>query len=218
MAGLPPRLSAGGWGPCARTPTRSGATANDSSVTTQPSGASPGGLTGSSHGPESGAQELDRAEDVIDGEPVGDDHSHPDRRLAWSASFSGPLPPPAALAEYDQTVPGLAREIVDQWKAETEHRHRMIDGLREIDQESMRAYYGSERRGQWLALVVFLAVVAVAVLAIALDHEAVGVAAIVTGGASAIWAMRRRSDGPGNTTPPTDLGESDAIEEPDRPR
>ena len=48
----------------------------------------------------------------------------------------------------------------------------MIDGLREIDQESMRAYYGSERRGQWLALVVFLAVVAVAVLAIALDHEA----------------------------------------------
>lgn len=69
----------------------------------------------------------------------------------------------------------------------------------------------------WL-LVVFLAVVAVAVLAIALDHEAVGVAAIVTGGASAIWAMRRRSDGPGNTTPPTDLGESDAIEEPARPR
>jgi uncharacterized membrane protein len=162
VAGRPPRLSAGGWGPCARTPTRSGATANDSSVTTQPSGASSGGSPGSPRGPESGAQELDRAEDVIDGEPVGDDHSHPDRRLAWSASFSGPLPPPAALAEYDQAVPGLAREIVDQWKAETEHRHRMIDGLREIDQESMRAYYGSERRSQWLALVVFLAVVAVA--------------------------------------------------------
>jgi hypothetical protein len=107
-------------------------------VTTQPSGDEP----------EGGAHEIDRAEDVIAGEPVGEDPSHPDRRLAWSASFSGPLPPPAVIAAYDRTVPGLAREIVDQWKAETAHRHRTIDGLREIDRESMRAYYGGERRGQ----------------------------------------------------------------------
>ncbi|HEY5342271.1 MAG TPA: hypothetical protein VIJ66_01240 [Solirubrobacteraceae bacterium] len=40
--------------------------------------------------------------------------------------------------------PGLAREIVDQWKAETAHRHRTIDGLREIDHESMRSYYKGE--------------------------------------------------------------------------
>jgi hypothetical protein len=46
---------------------------------------------GGSREPESGAQEFGRAEDVIGGEPVGDDHSHPDRRLAWSAGFSGPL-------------------------------------------------------------------------------------------------------------------------------
>jgi uncharacterized membrane protein len=188
-------------------------------VTTQPDGAPGDDDPPQPPGePESGAQELDRAENVVDGEPVSDDPSRPDRRLAWSASFSGPLPPPAVLTEYDQTVPGLAREIVDQWKAETGHRHRTIDGLREIDRESMRAYYGSERRGQWLALVVFLAVVAVAVLAIVLHREAVGVAAIVTGGASAIWAMRRRSDSPGTAAPPTDLGESDTIENPDRAR
>jgi uncharacterized membrane protein len=187
-------------------------------VTTPRDGNPAGGSPGGSREPESGAQELDRAGDVIDGEPVGDDPSRTDRRLAWSESFSGPLPPPAALAEYDRMVPGLAREIVDQWKAETGHRHRTIDGLREIDRESMRAYYGSERRGQWLALVVFLAVVAVAALAIVLNREAVGVAAVVTGGASAIWAMRRRSDTPGSTAPPTDLGESDTIEAPDRAR
>lgn len=184
-------------------------------MTTQPSGTPAGGSPGDPREGESDAQELDRAEDVIDGEPVGEDTAR-DRRLAWSASFSGPLPPPPTLAEYDQTVPGLAREIVDQWKAETEHRHRTIDGLREIDQESMRAYYGSERRGQWLALAVFLAVIAVAVLAIILHREAVGVAAIVTGGASAIWAMRRRSDSPGATAPPTDLGEGGTIEPPGR--
>lgn len=198
--------SAGGPGLCAGTLARSSATANDSSVTTQPDDA-----------PTSGDSEgaLDRAGDAIDGEPVEDGPSRPGRRLAWSESFSGPLPPPATLARYDQTVPGLAREIVDQWKAETGHRHRTIDGLREIDKESMRAYYTGERRGQWLALVVFLAVVAVAVLAIVLHREAVGVAAIVVGGASAIWAMRRSSDGPGSTAPPTDLGEGDAIEKPE---
>ncbi len=201
MAGRPPRSSVGDLGHCARTHTHSSATANASSVTTQPSGDEP-----------EGAHEIERAEDVIVGEPVGDDPSHPDRRLAWSANFSGPLPPPAVLAKYDQTVPGLAREIVDQWKAETEHRHRTIDGLREIDQESMRAYYGGERHGQWLALVVFLAVIAVAALAVILHSEAIGVAAIVTGGASAIWAMRRRSDGAGAMTPPTNLNEGDAIE------
>jgi hypothetical protein len=60
-------------------------------------------------------------------------------------------------------------------------------------------------------------VVAVAVLAIVLHREAVGVAAIVTGGASAIWAMRRRSDGPGTATPPTNLEEGDTIESSEPP-
>ncbi len=210
MAGQPPRSFVAARGPCSGTLTHSGATANAYSVTTQPSGPPAGGSPEGRREQGAGAQELDRSEDVIDGEPVVDDTAR-DRRLAWSASFSGPLPPPASLAEYDQTVPGLAREIVDQWKAETEHRHRTIDGLREIDRDSMHAYYGSERRGQWLALVVFLAVIAVAVLAIVLHREAVGVAAIVTGGASAIWAMRRRSDSPGATAPPTDLSDGDTA-------
>jgi len=39
-----------------------------------------------------------------------------------TTSFSGPLPPPQALREYDQIVPGLATRIVAQAERQTEHR------------------------------------------------------------------------------------------------
>jgi uncharacterized membrane protein len=158
-----------------KTPGRYDATANASSVTEEE--------------PSSNLQ----AAEAVDGEVS---EEAPRGRVAWAAAFSGPLPPPDALAAYDRVQPGLAREIVEQWKAETAHRHRTVDGLRAIDEQSMTSYYEGEKRGQWLAFVVFLAILAVTAAGIVLDQPAVGVAAIVTGGASGIWAMRRRSDGP----------------------
>lgn len=98
------------------------------------------------------------------------------------------------LAQYDEVVPGLAREIVDQWKAETQHRHATVTGLRKMDMEELARYYDAERRGQVLAFLAIVGVLLVAVTAIMLDRPAVGVAGLLVGGASAIWAMRRRSD------------------------
>jgi uncharacterized membrane protein len=113
-----------------------------------------------------------------------------------SASFSGPLPTPSILAEYDDVVPGLAREIVDQWKAETRHRHETVTSIRGTDHEAMLNYYEAERRGQTFSMVAILGVLAVAIVAIAFDRPAVGVASLLTGAAATIWAMRRRSGGP----------------------
>lgn len=186
-------------GPYGKTAGRSSATANDFSVAT------PGDVTGGEP-----AQDLQPSDEAIEGEIASEDPSRPGGRVAWVAGFSGPLPPPDVLAAYDQAKPGLAREIVDQWKAETAHRHRTIDGLREIDHESMRSYYKGEHDGQRIALVAFLAVVALAVVvAVVLRSEAVAIAAIITGGASAVWALRRRSDSPAATS---DLANSDALE------
>jgi uncharacterized membrane protein len=191
--------------PYAKTPRRSSATANDSSVTTQPDEEQPSG-------PTPPAQALQTAGDALPEEPSGDALSRAGGRVAWAASFSGPLPPPDVLAAYEQVMPGAAREIMDQWKVETAHRHHTIDGLREIDRDSMRSYYEGERHGQRVALTAFLAVIALAiVVAIVLGSEAVAIAAIVTGGASAVWALRRRSDGPAI---PTDLASGDALEKP----
>jgi uncharacterized membrane protein len=127
--------------------------------------------------------------------PVIGERQSQDRRLTVRSSFAGPLPAPGTLAEYDRILPGLAREIVDQWKAETRHRHETVASMRTTDYEEMVTYYAAERRGQTFAIVAIVGLLAVAVLAIVLDRPAVGVAGLLTGGAAAIWAMRRRSAG-----------------------
>ncbi len=38
-------------------------------------------------------------------------------------SFSGPLPPPGLLAQYEAAIPGCGRDIVDMAKSEQKHRH-----------------------------------------------------------------------------------------------
>ena len=43
-------------------------------------------------------------------------------RFLLSESFDGPLPPPSLLKEYEAAVPGLAREIVADWREEGRHR------------------------------------------------------------------------------------------------
>lgn len=115
--------------------------------------------TGSSGAPdpedrddETGAAgDLDAVDgEVVDGE-VDDDGLRTDRRVSMAASsFSGPLPPPEVLRGYDEVQPGLGREIVEQWKAETAHRHSTIDALRRTDHAAMEAFYSGEKRGQIL--------------------------------------------------------------------
>jgi|ERR1039458_6072924 uncharacterized membrane protein len=156
--------------------------------------------------------DLEETEDVIEGEIVDDDTPHPDRRVQYAGRFRGPLPPPAVLQQYDGVIKGLAQDIVAQWKGETDHRHTTIDGLRKTDNEAMRAFYKAELLGQLIAGILFLGVLVLAFYAISEHEPVVGVAALLTAGASGVWAMRRRSNGsPG---PPTDLGDSDKLEKP----
>jgi len=155
-----------------------------------------------------GGQRPDGPE-VVDGE-----HVSQDRRIELqAASFSGPLPSPPTLDGYNQVVPGLAREIVDQWKAETAHRHETITSIRKTDYEAMVKYYEGERQGRLFGFIGLLGLVAVAALAIVLDRQAIGIASLVTAGGAAIWALRRNSHG--HTEPPTQLDDGDSIENPD---
>ena len=41
--------------------------------------------------------------------------------------FSGPLPPPAVLSEYDKAVPGAAERIISMAECEMQHRHETED-------------------------------------------------------------------------------------------
>lgn len=143
-------------------------------------------------------------EEVVEGE-VADD---PDRRVVGSHRrfHSGPLPPPEVLREYNEVVPGLAREIVDQWKGETAHRHQTLDRLASTDREAMLAYYAGEKRGQILATLVVMLVVGIAALAVVLHSVVIGIGALVSAGAAAGWAVRRSTSGP-PPPPESDEGE-----------
>ena len=165
--------------------------------------------------PEPGDDIVEDGEHVA-GEVVDDDEASPSSRRVFAAqTFSGPLPPPESLREYDDVVPGLAREIIDQWKGETAHRHNTIDGLRATDNEAMRLFHEGEKRGQRYALTAIVLVLAVVVISLLLDRPAVGIAGILVGGGTLVWALRRRSDTPDDPQlPSTDLGDGDELERP----
>lgn len=51
------------------------------------------------------------------------------------------------MAAFDAVVPGLAREIVEQWKAETRHRHETVSLMRQTDHEAMLKYWSGGPEG-----------------------------------------------------------------------
>ncbi|MGH8291473.1 MAG: DUF2335 domain-containing protein [Steroidobacteraceae bacterium] len=70
-----------------------------------------------------------------------------------SEQWVGPLPPPAALAQFEQIIPGGAERILRM--TEQEHAHRLSQ-----EQEGLRADIKDSRRGQWFgAIIAFSAIV-----------------------------------------------------------
>ena len=76
-----------------------------------------------------------------------------------SAQWQGPLPPPAALEQYNDIVPGGADRIVRMAEQEVEHRIK-------TEQAIVKGELAAGQRGQYLgAAVAFLALLLAALLA-----------------------------------------------------
>ena len=106
-----------------------------------------------------------------------------------SASWSAPLPPPAALEAYEKTLPGAADRIFRNAEAESEHRRRLER------EASIR-----QRLGMFMGYAVALAIVLVAAIAILYGHAWTG-GLILAGGLIAAVSvfvggskLARRSD------------------------
>lgn len=89
---------------------------------------------------------------------------------AKSVMFSGPLPPPGLMAQYERLVPGSAERLFrlleqthERANLEQAHRHMGEDGEQALN-----------KAGQRIALAITLVLIAVATLLTALDHDAVG--------------------------------------------
>lgn len=69
--------------------------------------------------------------------------------VVHSQQWSGPLPPPAVLEQYNAVHPGLAERIVSSMEIEQQHRHSME---RQLLETHRRVY----TRGQYFAATVAL--------------------------------------------------------------
>ncbi|PRD42089.1 hypothetical protein C5748_18210 [Phyllobacterium phragmitis] len=98
--------------------------------------------------------------------------------------WSGPLPPPQILEEFNNVVPNGAERIMAAWERETDHRHKME--RRELTLVSTDAILGK--------ICAFLFVLgALSACAFAASVGADWVAAIIGGGVigSVVWAFVR---------------------------
>lgn len=79
--------------------------------------------------------------------------------IARRSSFSGPMPPPDVLERYEAVVPGAAKDIVEEFKANGKH-------TREMTQRGLDGAINADRRSQWMASsLVFLGFVLIYALA-----------------------------------------------------
>jgi uncharacterized membrane protein len=62
-------------------------------------------------------------------------------------TYSGPMPKPDHLEKYDQIVPGAARDILEEFKANGAHS-------RKIEYLAITGAVNNDKRGQWMAFVL----------------------------------------------------------------
>lgn len=104
-------------------------------------------------------------------------------------TFSGPLPPPEALARYNDIEPGMADRIVRMAEHQAEHRQRMESAV-------ITGNIRAEARGQHYGLAISLIVVLGSLWLISTGHGVLGLAGIVATLASLaavfVWGRLRK--------------------------
>ncbi len=125
-----------------------------------------------------------RAPAPVDQQSPQDEKSHQTEIIA--AGWSGPLPPPAVLDEFNRIVPGCAERIFAQFEAEGAHR-------RELERRKSKFLVRDVHIGQILAGLFALSGLGVAALAIVYDKP--WAATIIGGGTIApiVYAFLRQT-------------------------
>ena len=90
-----------------------------------------------------------------------------------TTSWRAPLPPPAALQQYDDVLPGSAKVIFQRWETQSSHRMRMESTV--IGGDSKRGYLGIV-----CAFVLSLLMIGIGAYAIIWGNPWVGVAVFGT--------------------------------------
>lgn len=84
-----------------------------------------------------------------------------------TTAFSGPIPPPSILKEYDEVVPGAAARILEM--AEAQGRHRIDLESRVVKSDIWKSYFGLV-----FAFVVSISFLACGTWLVYTDHDWAG--------------------------------------------
>lgn len=104
-------------------------------------------------------------------------------------SFSGPQPPPELLKEYEELLPGSARQLLQMGFDEQQHRHRwemraLDQNDRELDLDHRDATY--QMTGLVLGFLALLCILGVGVYALSTGHVEVAIGCLSGGLAAAV--------------------------------
>ena len=86
--------------------------------------------------------------------------------------YSGPLPTPEMLAEYERVLPGLGRRIVERWDQEAEHRQS-------LEKTIVRSRIVIQKRGQLIGALISFVVLAAGVVFVATGKSTAGLVALL---------------------------------------
>nr|WP_298380874.1 DUF2335 domain-containing protein [uncultured Halomonas sp.] len=96
------------------------------------------------------------------------------------AQFSGPLPPPALLASYEQVLPGAAERIFQLTEREQEFRHRKDGRFQDYLKDELKESTLTQRIGQVAATIISLVALGLGFYAFSVGASGWGVAIVIT--------------------------------------
>ncbi len=82
---------------------------------------------------------------------------------------SSPIPDPDTLGRYEAVCPGAAKEILDRWKEQQQHRHRIEAELVRAEVEKSQRNASALTIGRICALLVIVVMVGASILMLQID-------------------------------------------------
>lgn len=88
--------------------------------------------------------------------------------VSTATTWKGPVPPPAVLDQYNAIVPDAAERILSMAEEEARIRRDQIqkdhDSENRVKESDINKYHADVRRGQYLAALVMLGIVAAVIV------------------------------------------------------
>jgi len=119
-----------------------------------------------------GGEALDEPTEVLDPDQLQRTVERTVERVVESHIYSGPLPHPEMLRQYEQALPGCGTAILEQWTKETAHRQGLE--VKVVDSELQ-----TTRRGQLFGFAVALLAMLIGAALIVLDKDVYGLIALL---------------------------------------